>query len=291
MEDSFAWLDFDEYSFNHIDHCLQSEKTIEYDPQRLKEVVSRIGRAEGQDLMKDIQERSDLITLNMGSLRLCQLDRGELLRELGAIDSLLYILSEMKHWIVPNMEKMNKEDYATTAVIKLSTTCWQALRDLACGSIGNRTAIRNYTTKEMNGIQLMVHYLEIFDEIPWDVLDSLQLQLVTAVIGVMRNVSHKTFENCKELHESGATALLSKRLLHGAQNANLPPQESPWREGCFRASGTLLNLSEEYEPCLQQCGTNALLVDILFGSWGSNQRYAPVFNAMTSLSGLNYPQR
>jgi hypothetical protein len=291
MEDNFDWLEFDEFTFHDLDHDIQVKKCISYDPQCLRDVVNRIGKEEGNDMVEDFQERTELIILNMGSLRLCQLDRGELLRELGAIKSLLDSLSDTRHWCILHTEVIQKRDELTTAAIKLSIACWQALRELACGSIGNRTAIRKYRKKEVSGIQLMVYYLEIFEMVSWEVMDTLQLQLVTAVIGVMRNVSHKTYENCKQLHECGATTLLVTKLLQGAQKGNLPGQESPWREGCFRAGGTLINLSEEYEPCLQYCSTNSLLVSILYGSWGTNQRLASVFKELNRLTRTNNPQR
>jgi hypothetical protein len=62
--------------------------------------------------------------INIDSLRLCQLDQGELIRELGGIDSLLGTLFEESHWI------HGERSDIPAAAWHLAIECWKALRDL-----------------------------------------------------------------------------------------------------------------------------------------------------------------
>ena len=251
-------------------------KRVVYTCEDLLPVIARIGRSEGVDVIEDYGVRSELAKTNMGTLRLCQFDRGELLRGVGAIDSLLSTLFEVRLLI-----RCGDRTQTQTAAFELAVACWQALRDLACGSIGNRTAIRLYRQGHMNGLELMISYLKSFDGLLWNEMDKLSLCLVTAVIGAMRNVSHKTHENCEVLHDNGASILLIRRLLGGPHvGSSLPEQSQPWREGSYRAVGSLLNIAEEYGPCLELCSSNADLISILVESWGCNKRLKDVFQSL-----------
>ena len=250
---------------------------VSYCREDLLRVVARIGGLEGADLIEDYKERTALIKINMGNLRLCQLDRGELLREMGSIDCLLATLVEVKHWI-----RCGERSETQASAWHLTIACWQALRDLACGSIGNRSAIRLYKHQNVSGLDLMTNYLELVEEVTWKDMDDLQIRLATAVIGAMRNASHGTYENCKHLHDNGATILLMGRLIEGTSSFgySLPEQLLPWREGCFRAAGTLLNIAEEYDPCLKSCSISPPVISILLESWGFNKRLRGVFCLM-----------
>lgn len=258
---------------------------IAYTCEDLLPVMSRIGKSEGVDLIDDYRARSELVKTNMGTLCLCQFDRGEMLRVVGAIDSLLSTLFEIR----PLISYGDRID-AQTAAFDLAIPCWQALRDLACGSIGNRTAIRLYRQGDINGLELMISYLKAFDSLSWHEMDELSLFLVTAVIGAMRNVSHKTRVNCQVLHENGASILLIRRLLSGPHTGNsLPEQSQPWREGSYRAVGSLLNIAEEYGPCLELCSSNADLISILVESWGCNKRLKSVFQSLLQSAKSTLP--
>jgi len=114
-------------------------------------------------------------------------------------------------------------------------------------------------------------------------MNGLELELVTAVIGALRNVTHKTPENCQPCHELGVSSLLIWRLVHASGSpptCSLPDQSQPWREVCFRAAGTLINIAEEYRPCLEQCSSNACLISILIESWGTNKRLVGMFRSL-----------
>jgi hypothetical protein len=260
---------------------------VAYSHEDLQCVFERIRGLEGTDAIEEYDECTVLIKINMGNLRLCQLDRGELIRELGGIGCLLTTLVEVKRWM-----QYGERNEIQTAAWNLVLVCWRALRDLACGSIGNRTAIRHYKHEHTSGLDLMIYYLKLFDDLMWEDMDDLQVDLVTAVIGAMRNASHATYENCKDLHDNGATALLVGRLLQGTSpiGLSLPEQCQPWREGCFRAAGTLLNIAEEYDPCLQSCSTNPSVISILIASWGSNRRLRHVFSLMLACAAENLTQ-
>ena len=288
-----------EWFWRYGDHAMEvAEATVgikpyikvAYSTEDLSHVAARIGELlDGTDLIDDYTERTALIKINMGSLRLCQLERGELIREVGGIDSLLATLFEVSRWI-----QCGERSDIQTAASHLAIACWKALRELACGSIGNRIAIRLYEQEHISGLGLMINFLRLFEEVTWEDMDALQIDLVTAVIGTMRNASHRTYENCKDLHDNGATTLLAVRVSQGRSSVgfSLPEQSQPWREGCFRAAGTLLNIAEEYEPCLKCCSTNPSVIAILLESWGSNKRLAVVFSSLlkSSREGLTHDE-
>ena len=258
---------------------------VAYTYEDLLPVMARIGRSEGVDLIHDYRVRSELVNTNMGTLSLCQLDRGEMLRKVGAIDALLFTLFEVRA-LISCGDRIDTQ----TGAFELAITCWQALRDLACGSIGNRTAIRLHRQGGINGLELMISYLKSFDGLLWHEMDELNLCLVTAVIGTMRNVSHKTHENCQFLHDNGASNLLIRRLLSGPHvGSSLPEQSQPWREGSYRAVGSLLNIAEEYGPCLELCSSDADLISILVESWGCNKRLKPVFQSLLQSAKSTLP--
>jgi hypothetical protein len=275
----------------------ESADVVAWNREDLVPVIRRIGTAsEGIVSSQNLRERASLVTTHMGSLSLCQVDyRGELLREVGAIDALLSTLFELRSRIMrkSTTPMVGTRDEAREEVHLLATVSWKALRELACGSIGNRTAIRMYDQNgAINGLELLVSYLEVYHEVPWHTLNATELNLVTAVIGVLRNVTHKTPENCEPLFDYGVAPLLIWRLLDGLEGGaatELPDQNQPWREACFRCAGTLLNLTEEHTPCLELCSTNPVLVAVLVDSWGANKRLSQVLHDLLESAKAKLP--
>mmetsp|Transcript_32830 Transcript_32830/g.49521 ORF Transcript_32830/g.49521 Transcript_32830/m.49521 type:complete len:301 (-) Transcript_32830:344-1246(-) len=266
---------------------MMEDLDVAFDRHSLAHVINRIHRAQ-QGTMEslDYKYRTLLIKKNMGCLRLCQLDRGELLREVGAIEALLDTLTEVNKCIESNSEHFQIE------AIELAIASWGALRELACGSIGNRTAIRKFKDEnDVDGIMWIAKYLMSYHKIPWSDMNDSEIRLVTAVIGVARNVTHKTPENCIQCHDCGISSLLIWRLLNAGEknNISLPDQSKPWREADFRASVTLINISEEHEPCLHLCSMNPILISRLLHSWGSNKRLKTVFKRMVESARTNLP--
>mmetsp|Transcript_2733 Transcript_2733/g.3237 ORF Transcript_2733/g.3237 Transcript_2733/m.3237 type:complete len:291 (-) Transcript_2733:231-1103(-) len=259
-------------------NCTRVE--IVHDRKGLTSVINRIRHTQqGKiSLLDDFTHRKLLIRKNMGSLKLCQLDRGELLREVGAINALLITIVEAEKFRVNHGNKEIQDE-----ALELTVACWGALRELACGSVGNRTAIREFIDSNGgNGLEWMVKHLEAYDGVQWKDMNGVQIKLVTAVIGVLRNVTHKTPENCTPFHVYGLTPLLIWRVLYASEeesehDSSLPDQSKPWREAAFRAAGTLINMIAEDKPCLQFCSMNVRLISILLHSWGSNKRLHKVF--------------
>lgn len=279
----------------------QQPTTVAYSSKDLEAVIARLKRCReggaGEEhsgnfstiTEKDYVDRSVIVRTNVSSWG--DWYRGEMLREVGAIDALMFILSEVHDRVVPGTAKNNT---TTAAAFDLATACWQSLRELACGSIGNRTAIRLYKDDDddgvNNGLELMTNYLRAFSEVGYREMDCHDLDIVTSVIGVMQNVTHKTPENCKPIHDYGASELLIEKLLVPAEDDDddtLPNQSRPWREACFRAAVTLINIMEEYEPCLDLCSKNAAVIPVLLESWGKNKRLKGLFRRLLQAARRN----
>lgn len=265
--------------------------TVAYSSKDLEAVIARLRSREGGEehsgssSEKDFVDRSVIVRTNVSSWG--DWYRGEMLREVGAMDALLSILSEVHDRVVPGTAKND----TTIAAFNLATSCWQSLRELACGSIGNRTAIRLYNDDDgvNNGLELMTNYLRAFSEVGYREMDCHELGIVTSVIGVMQNVTHKTPENCKPIHDYGASELLIDKLLVPDEDDDdtLPDQSQPWREACFRAAVTLINIMEEYEPCLELCSMNAAVIPVLLESWGKNKRLKDLFRRLLQAARRN----
>jgi len=127
---------------------------------------------------------------------------------------------------------------------------------------------------------------------------------MTNALGVIRNISHSTPFNCQGLHQVGMTLSLIHRLLCVNVNANsgdetdgncagnrmhgksegegdsscsyrytytLPDVTKPWREACYRSSGSLINMAERCHDVAVECGERddgGALILILIQSWG-----------------------
>ena len=192
--------------------------------------------------------------------------------------------------------------------LQLANTCWAAIRDLACGSAANRRAIREYRNDEFNkgGLEWLVLYLRrgegvrfLDTTVATTTTAAIEIRLLTTVIGVLRNITHATPENCQELHRLGVSSLLTDMILpvspppppppsqqqqqqqqqkqqqqHDNTTAiciGLPPASSLWREATFRAAGTLINMAERHDACATLFATNPTLVRTLVASWGGQQ--------------------
>jgi len=266
------WL----FSFNvqEGDEDDESEEymAVAHDAKTLASIMTRIRERDTTvENQVDWTFRRKLIATNMGSLKLCQLDRGTLLRESGALQALVATLFEV-------------EDQKTEpAAADLSVVCWGALRDLSCGDQINRAMMREIQVDGANVLQLLVKNLERYNHVFWKDMNPQDLSLVTILTGVLRNVTHWTPRNCEILHKYGVTDLLVWRLLHasGAVETALPENGTSWREASYRCSNTLINMADEYEPCALEIRKNSLLVDYLVAEWSSNKRLSSLFKFLT----------
>lgn len=231
----------------------------------------------------DYVERATLVEVQMGSMALCRGERGEELRRAGAIQALLETLTELLSKI-PAPQQSTTVDMQTESIIKLAVTSWGAVRDLACGSPGNREALRLIVVDGIGGMQLLSNYLTLYDGLCCHDIDMLHLKLLTVVIGAMRNVTHATAENCAQLHHYGVSTMLIWRLKHGAQQAfdnlsiALPSASDPWREGAFRSASTLINMAEKCRASAEASAMDPEIITLLVESWGGNQKTSPLLH-------------
>ena len=246
----------------------------------VRDIMLRLKRPEGNDVVKDYQLRTRIVQTQMGSMTLCRGSRGETLRQSGAITACLSTLEEGYSGLPPPNEAIPKDE--SMEAVLLATSCWGAIRDLSCHNAGVRSDVRTFSSngQATNGLQLMALYLAFYNSTSWEELVSREhLSLLTNVIGAMRNVTHSTGENCMELHEHGVTSLLSWRLLHAGPS--LPDVSQPWREAAFRAGATLINLAEKCPDCAVECARNVTLLHILIECWGGkacNTMQAPMLH-------------
>lgn len=245
-----------------------------------------------------LRAQTEFVQCHMGSLELCQGYRGDMLREIGAFNAVLDLLTTVKErqLITPCISA----EISTTTnneqerdLLELCRVCWGAIRDMTCGVIGNRNAMRerNLRTRRRGGgdgkdttetgLTLAVDYLQWYHGQCWEELEPSHLDLLTAVLGVLRNVSHKTPQNCAVLHNCGATTLLVWRMLHADRNG-LPDATVPWREAVYRTLYTLINLAECHDPSSLECSRHPALVHQLLESWGSNKRLQPMFHNLVA---------
>jgi hypothetical protein len=227
-------------------------------------------------------EKEKLINAQMGNMALCRGTRGEKLRSAGAVECLLSTVYELYDKIPCPLDTAG-ESFEIHAIFKLATACWNVSRDLACGSAGNRKAIRITSINGKCGLQLLADYLFIYDGVSWCQMSELHLKLLTSVIGTMRNATHSTAENCLALHQFGVSRMLIWRLTvasrrHGANMIVLPEATDPWREAAFRSASTLINMSEKCPECAEVCGFDPQIVSLLIDSWGGNQKVLPLLH-------------
>ena len=191
--------------------------------------------------------------------------------------------------------------------LELASSCLGSLRDLSCGSALNRAAILGWKPqcpREVecveNGVQLLNSYVKRYDRWKWEEILSLrqrqidtrvakvateraaytdrgkkELRLLTNALGAIRNSSHSTPDVCREMFDDGLVNVLIWRLMPCCKlndeklttNA-LPGVSLPWREACFRAAGSLINLAEKCPGVARQLGSNRELIHLLVETWG-----------------------
>ncbi|KAL3806946.1 hypothetical protein ACHAXA_002230 [Cyclostephanos tholiformis] len=191
--------------------------------------------------------------------------------------------------------------------LELATSCLGSLRDLSCGSALNRAAILAWTPQSPckvafieNGVQLLNSYVKRYDQWKWEEILSLQqrrpdkhiaefatecasstdrgkkeLRLLTNALGTVRNSSHSTPDVCQEMFDHDLVDALVWRLMPSCKTKNgqsttnsLPDVSLPWREACFRAAGSLINLAEKCPGVARQLGSNRELIHLLIETWG-----------------------
>ena len=153
-----------------------------------------------------------------------------------------------------------------------------------------------------NGVHLLSNYVNRYDRWRWEEIISLEqrgldtrsagpanectaytdrgkkeLRLLTNALGVIRNTSHSTPDVCQEMFNRGLVGPLVWRLMprsflknrQSTTNASsLPDVSLPWREACFRAAGSLINLAEKCPDVAHQLGSNRELIHLLIETWG-----------------------
>jgi len=124
-----------------------------------------------------------------------------------------------------------------------------------------------------------------------------EMHLLTAAIGVLRNITHSTRSNCEALHQNGTINLLIWRLKTGnfddtsstfnyvkngtgmhekitstsasiRNETRLPDTSQPWREACYRISGTLVNMADKCHDSAVLIASDDDLIYLLLDAWG-----------------------
>lgn len=158
-----------------------------------------------------------------------------------------------------------------------------------------------------NGVHLLCAYVQRYDKCKWEDILSLQdrvhyngngsendkttdsftttytergnkeLRLLTNALGAIRNTSHSTPDVCQECFNYGLVNILVWRLMpdDDTDSSQLPDASSPWREACFRAAGSLINLAEKCPNVAYQLGSNRRLVYLLVETWGGASAIDP----------------
>jgi hypothetical protein len=254
--------DEEDDSLSHVTDNTWSSST---NGDNLCDVMKRLGQQEGAKDVQDYKERARVVDIHMGSMALCRGERGEMLREAGAINFLLTTLVAIKSSFPAPTEPQH--DSIDEAILALAAACFGAIRDLACGSAENRSAVRTFSLADTRGLELLAQYLKLYDKVQWEAIPSHEhLCVLTNTIGAMRNLTHSTGDNCVELYKYGVASMMAWRLLHSG--TSLPDATAPWREAAFRAGGTLINMAEKCNYAAVMCARDETLICILIESWG-----------------------
>ena len=205
-----------------------------------------------------------------------------------------------------------------------------ALRDLACGNASNRLAIGNFVPERSDkndldsGIDIIAFFIHRYHGQCWESIlcttkpDSshdptklqnrlsyeptergkLHLKILTAAVGVFRNITHGTKTNCEALHSSGMTIIFSQILMNDTASSlvykdmgsaeskavsRLPDASKPWRECCFRLASSLINMAEKCIAVAEFCANNDALIYLLLESWGG----VSIYNSCNSKKGYS----
>ena len=180
------------------------------------------------------------------------------------------------------------------------------------------TSMESYRAKPIkNGIHVLSAYVRRYDRVKWEEILSLkergcpdtsnssnfdtttytargkkELRLLANALGTIRNTSHSTPDVCRAFFDDGLVDILVWRLMpdtitpHHGQTANdnevsssLPDSSKPWRESCFRAAGSLINLAEKCPGVAYQLGSNRQLIYLLMEAWGGASAFKSALNA------------
>lgn len=200
-----------------------------------------------------------------------------------------------------DFDSIAMDEWGATA-LDLATSCLGALRDLSCGSALNRAAFLEWQNtfgthdEKENGVHVLSAYLKRYDKWKWEEILSFterrsninsnaaaiesttytdrgkkELRLLTNVLGVIRNASHSTPDVCQEFFKHGLVDPLIWRLMPDIlenSQSSLPDASRPWREACFRAASSLINLAEKCPDVACQLGSNRKLIYLLIETWG-----------------------
>lgn len=314
--------------------------------------------------IRTLRRKNHVVQQSMGSMAQCRGARGEALREAGAICALLDNLWRLMGDLqgdncisIPTHPELNSypnEEYMDTLCdnhlplrvdnpdfaeivlsglemtsLDLANSCLGALRDLACGSALNRSAILGWNPPSQtqaiehgveNGVHVLSAYVKRYDQWTWEEILSLkqrigdtsstqdrgkkEMRLLTNALGAVRNASHSTPDVCQEFYNHGLVDSLVRRLIpqqysvleDNTQTATattvstslLPNASCPWREACFRAAGSLINLAEKCPHVAQQLGSNRECIHLLLETWGgaSAMNIDPNKSNISSVRGL-----
>mmetsp|Transcript_26533 Transcript_26533/g.54439 ORF Transcript_26533/g.54439 Transcript_26533/m.54439 type:complete len:477 (+) Transcript_26533:162-1592(+) len=135
-----------------------------------------------------------------------------------------------------------------------------------------------------------------------------EMRLLTNALGAIRNTSHSTPDNCDEFFNYGIVDLLVRRLMPEIKNSHLatekinshieavvppsfiPDATQPWREACYRAAGSLINLAEKCPSVAYQIASNRRLIYLLIVAWGGTKAVTSeskaLKNTTTSIKGV-----
>ena len=280
-----------------------------------------------------------LVSNHMGTMAQCRGRAGERLREAGAVDALLLTLFRLLvrgHGVsLPDaaggdgrptraathdgLQDMVGDAYRERlggdvsrgallrelddSALDLAISALGGVRDLACGSAGNRAAILQWRPPDgtggvRNGAELLGACVRRYHGIEWkDIVLGLrfggeeesaqgasctrrgvkELRLLTNALGCIRNSSHSTADVCQAFYSFGLVDLLTWRLIGDGGDAGrraidvlprLPDASSPWREACFRCACALINISEKNDCTAKELGSNRDITLLLIESWG-----------------------
>ena len=262
----------------------------------------------------ELEYRAELVRGHMGSLALCRGARGDVLREAGALDAALNMLDDLNPdgggdskaapLRLPPIGSCNlptgdlEHGGVTHATLSLASACMGSVRDLACGSAANRSAICAFRGRSSGrgGVRILSSYVRRCHPLLWGDILALpgveravegrtergkkELRLLADGAGAIRNATHSSPSTCEGMHREGVTEMFSWRLKHGegcheggrevvgSLPPSLPDATRPWREACFRMAGSLINISERCPAASRFCGSDPYLVMLLVEAWG-----------------------
>ena len=267
----FANLD----AFNDDEATIEAAPAVSFHSTDLNEIMQRLNnRDPNWSQGQDYKLRTRLVESYMGSMALCRGRRGYELLEAGAIEALIATLNEILSDL-PEPKQNAESGSSFGDIIQLARVSWGAIRDLGCGNAEIRAR-----TRQIGGMKLLADYLRRYDGVQWEEIDTIQLRLITSIIGAMRNVTHSARENTVELHQHRVSDLLIWRLVEGSSKptTNLPDASHPFREACFRAASTLINMAEKSEECARIYASNVLLIHMVVDVTGGVNKKTPVLH-------------